>query len=108
MCVYVFGEGNKHLEFIEHLTPLSLYIYSHTDGQKIVKKLATQVIKETNSVKYLVCEYNALTRAGGKSSEIGITEALDPHNIEGQITEFSSVCNMVATGRKRQIMDAYL
>ena len=92
----------------ETFDPTSLYIYSHTDGQKIAKKLATQVTKETNSVKSLVYEYNALTRAGGESSEIGITEALDPHNIEGQITEFSSVCNTVASGRKRQIMDAYL
>ena len=57
---------------------------------------------------YLVCEYNALTKGGSESSKIGITEALDPHNIEGQITEFSSVCNTVMTGRKRQIMDAYL
>ena len=68
----------------ETFDPTSLYIYSHTDGQKIAKKLATQVTKETNSVKSLVYEYNALTRAGGESSEIGITEALDPHNIEGQ------------------------
>ena len=55
-----------------------------------------------------MCEYNALTIAGGQSSEIGITEALDLHIIEGQITEFSSVCNTVATGRKKQIMNAYL
>ena len=74
------------------------------DGQKIAKKLCNQIGKETKAVKTLLQEYNACS----DGHNIDLSEALDPCKIEGRLRGYQSWCATVATGTKRQIMDAYL
>lgn len=86
---------------------LILYI----DGQKIAKKLCTQISRETKSLKSLLREYNACDYVSDTSllnDSVTISEALEPSLIEVRLKGFGSWYNTVATGKKRQIIYAYL
>ncbi len=78
-----------------------------TDGQKIAKKLLFQISKETKSLQSLLQKYNAC-ESDEAASDLTIAEALDPANIEERLKTFGCLYAAVATGRKRQIIDAYL
>lgn len=86
---------------------LKLTVVFHTDGQKIAKKLYSQINRETSSIKCLLSEYHTcLSVTKPSSSEvITLSEALDSSTI-GQ--KLRSQCCTVASGKDRQIIDAYL
>lgn len=75
-----------------------------TDGQKIAKKLCKQISKETKTLKALLHDYNAC----GSTDSLTLSEALDPPTIEAKLTGSGAWHATVATGKKRQIIDAYL
>ena len=51
-------------------------VYYPIDGQKVTKKLAQQISKETNAIKILLQEYNACSNE--YCNEITLSEAMDP------------------------------
>ncbi len=55
----------------------------------------------------LLGKYNACD-SDEDASDLTIAEALDPANIEERLKAFGCLYAAVATGRKRQIIDAYL
>ena len=75
---------------------LDVHSLLNADGQKIAKRLSSQIIKETSNLKKLVLEYNARTIP---DPELSIEAAIDPHS-----TLFVSS----VTKRKRDIIQAYL
>ena len=86
-----------------------IIVCNFPDGQKIAKKLCLQISKETTSLKSLVREYNACGSTDDVSNDvITISEVLDPSNAEIRLARFGSWYKTVATGDKRQIIDAYL
>lgn len=72
--------------------------------------MCVQIAKETKSLKSLLQKFNACDCVEGvlSTNTISITEVLEPSNIEERLRAFGCCYNHVATGRKRQIMDAYL
>ena len=80
--------------------------HSFTDGQKIAKKLSLQIKKEIKGIQSLVEEYRACT--GTTSGDtLTLSEALDPASIGIRLHQLGS-WGAVATGRRREIIDAYL
>ena len=69
-----------------------------------------QISKETKCTKSLLQEYNACESFGEASVDrIDLPEALDPSNIGERLRKFGVWCTVfVASGRRREIMDAYL
>lgn len=51
--------------------------FHHADGQKIAKKLSTQISKETLKIKALVQEYNACQSVTGHTNCLTLADALD-------------------------------
>ena len=78
--------------------------HTFTDGQKIAKKLSLQIKKEIKGIQSLVEEYRACT---GTTSGDTLTDALDPASIGIRLHQLGS-WGAVATGRRREIIDAYL
>ena len=75
---------------------LDIHSLLNADGQKIAKRLSSQITKETSNLKKLVLEYNARTIP---DPELSIEAAIDPHS-----TLFVSS----VTKRKQDIIQAYL
>ena len=72
---------------------------------KIAKKLCNQITKETKSLKALLYKYNAFDEV----PNITLAEAQDPLRIEERLRDFGCWhSSVLATGKKRQIIDAYL
>ena len=81
--------------------------YIFADGQKIAKKLAVQITKETKAIQALLPEYNACERAvGGEDgvSQLVLTEALDPNVLASVLRPQSSL----PSKSKRELMDSYI
>ena len=78
--------------------------------QKIAKKLSLQISKETKCTKSFLEEYNACESFGEASADrIDLPQALDPSNIGERLQKFGVWCTVyVASGQRREIMDAYL
>ncbi len=76
-------------------------MYAYLDGQKIAKKLSRQISKETSSRTRLIGDYN------GMSTSVFI-EALSVGVIESKLGDLGLACASIATGSRRQILDAYL
>ena len=83
-----------------------LYTY-YTDGQKIAKKLTSQISRETRSIKSLLSEYHTcLSITNVSSSEvITLDETLNPSTIAKRLR---NQCFVVASGEERQLIDAFV
>lgn len=79
----------------------------YADGQKIAKKLSIQIGKETKSVRSLVEEYHACLSTSDESN-LSFDEALNPSTMAIKLENFGMWCHSVASGKKREIIDAYL
>ena len=71
------------------------------DGQKIAKRLSKQLSKEKKLMLSYFHKYNTVS-----SSSITLDEALDPVTISSKLESFGAF--HIATGNKRDIIDAYL
>lgn len=59
-------------------------------------------------IKSLLREYNAVCRSSKLNDAITMAEALDPASIEERLKGLGSRYTTIATGKKRQVIDAYL
>ena len=78
-----------------------------TDGQKIAKKLCTQISKETKRVKILLEEYHSCHFLLQMPSEISLSDALNPSFVRTLLASFSDVPTTV-TADKLEAIQAYL
>lgn len=89
MCMYVI-----------HVI-VTLFVCIHTiDGQKIAKKLCSQISKETKQIKLFLEEFNAC------QGDMSLSEAQDPMLIQARLKSAGHVC--VEGGEKHEILQAYL
>lgn len=79
--------------------------YWFSDGQKIAKKLSIQISKETKGIMKLLQQYNACHDI---ESSLAINEALDPSLISIKLQKYGTSGHMIADGKKRDVIDAYL
>ena len=81
----------------------------HTDGQKMAKKLSIQISKETKCVKRLLTEYNACCQSFSEpeTEQINFPQALDSSKVGETLQNYGVSCT-IASGRRREIIDAYL
>ena len=77
------------------------------DGQKIAKKLCTQITKETKRVKALLDEYHACHVVDPSLCELSLSQALDPIFVRTLLTSLSDVATAV-TAEKLEAIQAYL
>ena len=77
------------------------------DGQKIAKKLCTQITKETKRVKALLDEYRACHVVDPSLCELSLSQALDPIFVRTLLTSLSDVATAV-TAEKLEAIQAYL
>ena len=82
--------------------------YNYSDGQKIAKKLCRQISKETAALKSLLKKYNIVCASSKVSDTITMAEIFAPAAIEERLRGLGSRYSTIATGKKRQIIDAYL
>ncbi len=84
------------------------HYYNNIDGQKIAKKLCSQVSKETKVIKCLLEEYHACQSVCDDSSDIiSLSEALDPLSIRVRVESFNA---LATTGdrNKEEAIQSYL
>jgi hypothetical protein len=74
----------------------------YADGQKIAKKLSLQISKATKAIQSQLEEYKVSTE-----DTMTLSEALDPSAVETRLHQLGS-WGAIATGRRREIIDAYL
>ena len=79
-----------------------------SEGQKIAKKLSQQLSKETSSIKCLLDEYNGRCATSKAYDFLTMSEALSKGVIEGPLQGLGTSYSSIATGSKREIIDAYL
>ena len=79
-----------------------------SEGQKIAKKLGQQLSKETSSIKCLLDEYNGRCATSKAYDFLTMSEALSKGVIEGRLQGLGTSYSSIATGSKREIIDAYL
>ena len=79
-----------------------------SEGQKIAKKLSQQLSKETSSIKCLLDEYNGRCATSKAYDFLTMSEALSKGVIEGRLQGLGTSYSSIATGSKREIIDAYL
>ena len=81
---------------------------NNADGQKIAKKLSTQIQKESKKIRSLLPEYNTcLVLLGDKSSTtLTIKEALDPAALVTLFTKPIYVCTQSSS--KRELVESFL
>jgi len=75
-----------------------------TDGQKIAKKLCSQITSETKGIKALLPEYNACLLASGVMETLDIKQALDPTELSTLVPSTFSL----ASGSKRVLIDSFI
>ena len=76
--------------------------YDDADGQKIAKKLSSQIKKESTVIRELLTEYNQADE--DNFSPLLLEEALDPDSIGSRLGS----CTEIATGERRELVDNYL
>ena len=76
-----------------------------TDGQKIAKRLTLQISKENASIQSLMDEYNAC-HCPGECCML-LSDILNPSILETRLQELG-MWSSIASGKKREIIDAYL
>lgn len=76
----------------------------NTEGQKIAKKLCSQITKETATLQSLMVEYNACRAS---ETELDLPDVLNPTVIESRLQSKGTWCSL-ASGEKREIIDSYL
>ena len=78
------------------------------DGQKIAKKISSQISKETKIIKSLLNQIHACQPLDESSSGyITLSEALDPSAIQSRLQIYGT-WHTIAEGKKRDAIDAYL
>ncbi len=82
--------------------------FSLSDGQKIAKKLSQQITKETLSMKCLLSDYNVLCATSMVYDSLTMAEVLSTGILEGRLNGLGTSCSTVASGSKREIIDAFL
>ena len=84
-------------------------LYLFADGQKIAKKLCTQITKETKVIKSLLPEYNACQATIGEDSSalLSMEEVLDSSLLSMILRPHSNFSN-IPSKTKQEIMDASL
>lgn len=94
---------------IQCYTLMNSLTHSCADGQKIAKKLSVQVKKETKTIRGLLDEYSVCqsSTSTGVLDTMSLSEALDPQSIGLRLQRIGN-WSTVATGEKREIIDAYL
>ena len=92
-----------------YCTLASLYTYKLcTEGQKIAKKLSSQISKEGITIRSLLEKYNACEAASGPHTcSLSVSEAFDPSVLETRLQTLGVWCSL-ASGEKREIIDSYL
>ena len=81
---------------------------NHIEGQKIAKKLSTQISKEGKLIRSLLEEYNACRITNDTdSAEFTISEVFDPSILENKLQSLGIWCSL-ASGERREIIDSYL
>lgn len=79
------------------------------EGQKIAKRVSSQITKETRRIKSLLEDYSAsLSPTESPIESILLSDALDPSAIEHRLQTLGIWFQTVASGEKREVMDAYL
>ena len=75
-----------------------------TEGQKIAKKLSTQVARETKKIKALLQEYNASQAVAGSTGSLTVADGLDSATLAQTLhpklcvlTPTNSVCSQART-----------
>ena len=77
------------------------------DGQRIAKKLSSQIAKETKIIRGLLDEY-CVCQAGDTSHVLSLQDALDPHLVGSRLQQMGIFCSTIASGQKREVIDCYL
>ena len=71
---------------------------NYSDGQKIAKRLAGQILKEVNAIKGLLQKYNSCLEDSSKA--MTYTSVLDPAVISTLLSKFKSPPMTLAAGKK--------
>lgn len=86
--------------------PIAFLMFMSTDGQKIAKRLCSQITKETRTVQHILGEYNAILE--NPMDAISAVDALDPSKLKCQL----QLLGIRATGsqleERREIIQAFL
>lgn len=85
----------------------SLLTFFVIDGQKVAKKVSSQISSETKVLRSLMEDYNTC-QSVGEYQPIAFDEALDPTSIECRLQALGVWCQGTVNPEKRDIMDSYL
>lgn len=78
------------------------------DGQKVAKRLSSQITKEGRAIRGLLDEYSVCKAADDSTNVLTLQEALDPCIVGERLEEMGLFCETVASGKKREMIDSYL
>lgn len=78
--------------------------FYHAEGQKIAKKLSTQISKETLKIKALAQEYNACQSVTGHTNGLAIADALDSSTLAKILQP--KLCEV--TPHRQELINAYI
>lgn len=78
---------------------------NNAEGQKIAKKLSSQINKESITLQSLLEEYNAC--GVSYSDSLCFPDIFDPSIVESKLQSLGTWCSLAA-GEKRKIIDSYL
>ena len=81
-----------------------IFLYFFLDGQKIAKKLSTQIAKESQKLKSLLPEYNVCRSVNGEST-MSLAEAFDTEKL---LMVLPGRHRMSSSESRRQTIDAYI
>ncbi len=77
------------------------------DGQKIAKKVSSQISKESKLIRSCVEDYNACLMEEDSQPAIAVEEVLDPVTFESRLAVLGVWCQGTLP-EKRDVMDSYL
>ncbi len=77
------------------------------DGQKIAKKVSSQISKENKFIRSMVEDYNACSIEGDSQPAIMAEEVFDPITFEDKLRVLGVWCQGTEP-EKREMMDSYL
>ena len=88
---------------------LGIITYSNVaEGQKIAKKLSSQINKESITLQSLLEDYNACGVSNDPYSEhLCLPDVFNPAVVEARLQSSGTWCSLAA-GEKREIIDSYL
>ena len=83
-----------------------IVIVSFIDGQKIAKKLCSQISQETKQTKSLLEEYDACQC--DPTTKVVLSEALDPSALGARLASLGIWTATTASGKRHDAIQAYL